>query len=163
VKHIIKTTIFIYIHFLFFSCSSSSINDNKNQQNETNNDLAKIVSVTTSGNENKYSFSVGILSPDTGCNQYADWWEVISEDGKLIYRRILVHSHIDEQPFVRSGGDVAIKKDQIIIVRVHMNNSGYSLITFKGSVANGFSEFKTVNKFVDDLANQEPLPTGCAF
>jgi hypothetical protein len=162
-KYIIKTAIFFYIHFLFLSCSSSSINDTKNQQNEQSNELAKIVSVTTSGSENKYTFSVGILSPDTDCNQYADWWEVISEDGKLIYRRILVHSHIDEQPFVRSGGDVTIKKDQVVIVRVHMNNSGYSSITFKGSVANGYSEFKTVNNFADNLANLEPLPKGCAF
>ena len=128
-----------------------------------NNSTAKIVSVTTSGSENKYNFSVGISSPDKGCDQYANWWEVISEDGELIYRRILTHSHVNEQPFIRSGGDVSIKKDEIVIIRVHMNSSGYSLIAFRGSVTSGFNEFKTEENFAASLANQAPLPTGCAF
>jgi hypothetical protein len=135
----------------------------QNIQNESNNDSAKVVSVTVSGDENKYNFSVGISSPDKGCKQYANWWEVITDDGLLVYRRILAHSHVDEQPFVRSGGDVPIGQDQIVIIRVHMNTSGYSSKTFKGSVANGFSEFITAMDFADDLANQDPLPSGCAF
>ena len=128
-----------------------------------NNSTAKIVSVTTSGSENKYNFSVGISSPDKGCDQYANWWEVISEDGELIYRRILAHSHVNEQPFIRSGGDVPIHKDQIVIIRVHMNTSGYSSFAFRGSVTSGFNEFKTEENFAASLANQAPLPTGCAF
>jgi len=128
-----------------------------------NNSTAKIVSVTTSGSENKYNFSVGISSPDKGCDQYANWWEVISEDGELIYRRILAHSHVNEQPFIRSGGDVSIKKDEIVIIRVHMNTSGYSSIAFRGSVTSGFNEFKIEENFAASLANKAPLPTGCAF
>jgi len=81
----------------------------------------------------------------------------------LIYRRILGHSHVNEQPFVRSGGKVNIKKDQVIIIRVHMNNSGYSVNTFKGSINNGFSVFETATNFANNLASQNPLPTGCAF
>jgi hypothetical protein len=70
-KYIIKTAIFFYIHFLFLSCSSSSINDTKNQQNEQSNELAKIVSVTTSGSENKYTFSVGIMNyPEAEPSRY---------------------------------------------------------------------------------------------
>ncbi len=81
------------------------------------NAKAEIVSVVVSGNENGYSFSVGIKSPDTGCDQYADWWEIISEDGNLVYRRVLAHSHVDEQPFVRSGGPVAVTKEQTVYIR----------------------------------------------
>jgi len=150
----------LYFSILLFSCSNSSDNDSSKDISEN---TAKIVSVTTSGNENNYSFNVGILSPDTGCSQYANWWEVITEGGDLIYRRILGHSHVNEQPFVRSGGSVKIKEDQIVIVRLHMNNTKYSVNTYKGSILKGFSPFKTIDKFATELENQDPLPTGCAF
>jgi hypothetical protein len=104
-----------------------------------------------------------VRSPDKGCNQYANWWEVLSENGELIYRRILGHSHVNEQPFTRSGGSVTISKDQVVIVRAHMNTSGYGTKTFKGSVSNGFTAFETEQNFANDLANQEPLPSSCAF
>ena len=153
----LTTTLFALI--LMISCGSS----NNNQEQNQNNKLAKIVSVDVSGSENAFTFSVGVSSPDTGCDQYSNWWEVISENGELMYRRILAHSHVNEQPFVRSGGSVNIVNDQVVIVRVHMNTSGYSTKTFKGSVNNGFTAFDTEQNFATDLATQNPLPNGCAF
>lgn len=157
-----KLTFLFYFSILFFSCSNTTDEIVDPPINPGNNS-AKIVSVKSTGVENNYNFSVGILSPDKGCSQYANWWEVISENGDLIYRRILGHSHVNEQPFVRSGGSVKISKDQTVIVRLHMNNSGYSINTYKGSVSKGFYSFKTANDFALDLANNSPLPTGCAF
>jgi len=124
---------------------------------------ANIVSVSVSGSEDNYTFSVGIKSPDTGCRQYADWWEVISKEGELIYRRILAHSHVGEQPFVRSGGKVKIKKQQTVFVRAHMNNSGYEGEVFKGSVENGFVKTEIDKTFGADLESISPQPVGCAF
>ena len=124
---------------------------------------ASIVSVSVSGNEGNYTFNVGISSPDTGCKQYANWWEVISEDGKLIKRRILGHSHVNEQPFVRSDSGIQIKNNQIVIVRGHMNTSGYGTIVFKGSVKTGFSKTTLDKKFASNLSTVTPLPTSCAF
>ncbi len=147
--------------------STSCKEDNGTSTNETPNidatALAEIVSVVVSGEESKYTFNVGIKSPDKGCNQYADWWEVISEDGTLIYRRILAHSHVDEQPFVRSGGGVNSTKDQIVYVRAHMNTSGYGTKVFKGNVVNGFQESTLDKTFATTLETVEPLPNGCAF
>lgn len=124
---------------------------------------AAVVSVAATAVGENYTFSVGVLSPDTGCDQYANWWEVVSEDGTLMYRRILAHSHVNEQPFVRSGSTMNINANQEVIVRVHMNTTGYSVKGYKGSVANGFSEFLISEDFASELANQSPQPNGCAF
>ena len=124
---------------------------------------AKIVSVAVSGEATSYTFNVGISSPDTGCDQYANWWEVITVDGVLLYRRILGHSHVDEQPFVRSGGSINATEDQILIIRPHMNNLGYGTQVYKGSVNSGFSEMIIETTFASNLAEEEPLPSGCDF
>ncbi|QCW99083.1 hypothetical protein FGM00_02730 [Aggregatimonas sangjinii] len=124
---------------------------------------AAVTKVEVSGDENAYTFSVTIASPDTGCTQYADWWEVVDLEGNLIYRRILTHSHVDEQPFTRSGGTVAISETTEVFVRAHMNNSGYGSTAQRGSVANGFSAAELDSDFAAALQEQAPLPDGCAF
>ncbi|PHS64681.1 MAG: hypothetical protein COB12_07980 [Flavobacterium sp.] len=150
---------------LFISCNSSDdpVISDEIEIIETT-EQAEVVSISVSGNENSYNFSVGILSPDTGCEQYANWWEIISEDGsELIYRRILGHSHVNEQPFVRSGGLVEISANQTVIIRAHMNTSSFGIKVYKGTVASDFSAFTLDDNFAINLELQDPLPTGCAF
>ena len=154
------------------SCNDTTPNPgnmNESEQMDTEDSmsevdsLAKIISVSITGIENEYTFSVGISSPDTGCDQYADWWEILSEDGILIYRRILGHSHVNEQPFIRSGGDVSITPDQKVIVRAHMNNAGNGLETYQGSVTEGFEMVTIESGFADHVESQEPQPGDCSF
>ena len=76
---------------------------------------------------------------------------VITPDGKLLYRRILAHSHVNEQPFERSGGPIAIAPDETVIVRAHMHPSSYGTQAMQGSPANGFEVIT------------EPQPDPCAF
>ena len=125
--------------------------------------MADVVALKATGSPNAYQFSVGIESPDTGCDQYADWWEVLSEDGRLLYRRVLDHSHVDEQPFVRSGGPVAIDADTVVWVRAHMNTTGYGGKALKGSVASGFQTADLDPGFAAGAAAEPPQPSGCAF
>jgi hypothetical protein len=124
---------------------------------------ADVIGVQASGAPGAYSFNVTIKSPDTGCQQYTDWWEVVSEDGKLLYRRVLLHSHVDEQPFTRSGGPVPIQSNTVVWVRAHMNTSGYGAAAFKGSVKTGFKPAVPAAGFAAALAKQAPLPEGCNF
>lgn len=124
---------------------------------------ADVIGVQVSGTPGAYQFNVTIRSPDTGCQQYADWWEVVSEDGKLLYRRVLLHSHVDEQPFTRSGGPVPIQADTVVWVRAHMNAAGYGGTAFKGSVNAGFKQTLPDAAFAADLARQAPTPDGCDF
>lgn len=125
--------------------------------------LGEVVSVSVTGTSGHYNFSVGISSPDTGCDQYANWWEVITPDGKLIYRRILLHSHVNEQPFTRSGRVVQINADTEVIVRMHMNTTGYSSKVFKGSINAGFESITVDSEFAKHLEYKRPLPERCAF
>ena len=155
---------------LYLSCSASNEIQTpaimENQEETTPVDiegLARVTDVSVSGETNNYNFSVTIASPDTGCDQYADWWEVFTEDGTLIYRRILAHSHVNEQPFTRGGGGVAIGPDDVVYIRAHMNNTGYGTEVFKGSVSGGFVADELAQDFATDLATQDPLPSGCAF
>ena len=122
-----------------------------------------VQNVTSTGQENNYSLNVTLASPDTGCDQYADWWEIVTESGELIYRRILTHSHVNEQPFTRSGSNINITADQIVIIRGHVNNLGYGTTVFKGSINTGFETEILEEGFASSLSESEPLPTGCAF
>lgn len=125
--------------------------------------FADVLSVQVSGNPGAYQFAVEVASPDTGCEQYADWWEVFSEDGQLLYRRILLHSHAGEQPFVRSGGSVDIAADDVVYVRAHMNTVGYGGLVMKGSVQDGFKPAEVEAGFGSGLERVLPQPEGCAF
>ena len=124
---------------------------------------ANVQSVQVSGEPGAYQFAVEISSPDSGCEQYADWWEIVSEDGQLLYRRILLHSHVDEQPFTRSGGPVDIAADTAVYVRAHMNTLGYGGVVMKGTVQGGFEPAEVEAGFGSDLERIPPQPEDCAF
>lgn len=152
----------VYLSLLYFLLL---VNCNSTVSDNTDTTYADVVSVKVSGNEGNYTFAATLKSPDKGCTQYANWWEVISTEGRLIYRRILAHSHVNEQPFTRSGGPVNITDDSVVIVRAHMQPSGYGSgeIAMKGSVKAGFSEYEIGEDFAATLEDQDPLPSGCAF
>ena len=124
---------------------------------------AEIVDVVPTGEANNYTFAVTVRSPDTGCERYADWWEVITAEGELLDRRVLLHSHVDEQPFTRTGGTVAVDPKQEIIVRVHMSDRGYSPLALRGTVEAGFTAVTLPATYYPDLAERSPLPSDCAF
>lgn len=160
----------LLVFVLWLSCCASDattgIEEEAQDQQDPSETLKGVASVTglsVTGQENQYNFSVEITSDDLGCQQYADWWEVIDLDGNLMYRRILAHSHVNEQPFTRSGGPVAISEDAQVYIRAHMNTTGYGEQVYKGSVKEGFSPTDLETVFAADLANEAPLPNGCAF
>ncbi len=153
---------------MLFCCSTDKISADE-QEALADSDIAskeggaKTTLVEISGEENAYRFNVTVSSPDTGCEQYADWWEVIDTDGNLLFRRILAHSHVGEQPFSRSGGPIAISGNTEVYIRAHMNNLGYGDSVLKGSVEKGFEPIRLDAEFAEALASENPLPEGCAF
>jgi hypothetical protein len=63
------------------------------------------------------TFHVSLRHDDTGWDHYANQWEILTPDRKLIARRVLYHPHVDEQPFTRSLSGVKIPPgiDRVIV------------------------------------------------
>jgi hypothetical protein len=127
-----------------------------------------VVAVRATGDAGAYTLFVTLASDETGCGQYADWWEVVDPSGELRYRRVLTHSHPDDQPFERSGGPVPIAADEEVVVRGHLHvdggGGGYVGEALRGTVAGGFAPWADAPEgFAAGLASDPPLPEGCLF
>ena len=108
-----------------------------------------------------YSIYATVKSSDKDCNHYVNWWEAVSEDGKLLYRFVLAHPHSREQPFNRGGSTKSINDDTVFYVRAHMHPFGYSNKGMKGSVKTGFEPVEIPEGFAANLANEGELSSYC--
>ena len=73
------------------------------------------------------NFTVTLEHADEGWNHYADQWDVLTLDGKLLKSRVLHHPHVDEQPFTRSLSGVRIASDvKQVKIRARDSKHGYS-------------------------------------
>ena len=73
------------------------------------------------------TFSVTLEHADTGWEHYANQWDVVTLDGKLLKSRVLYHPHVDEQPFTRSLGGVSIPQEiKQVKIRAKDLKHGYS-------------------------------------
>ena len=125
--------------------------------------LADVIDVSFTGNSGDYSLSATVAGPDIGCESYADWLEAVSKDGELLTRRVLLHSHVDEQPFTRSVGGLHVQPNDTVIIRAHMSVGGYGGTVMRGTVSDGFTAAEVPPDFASDLETQVALPTDCAF
>ena len=83
------------------------------------------VNVTETG-PNTYRFDVTVRHGDTGWDHYADRWEVLGPDGKIMATRVLLHPHVSEQPFTRSLTGIKIPPSiSQVTVRAHDKVHGY--------------------------------------
>jgi len=73
-----------------------------------------------------WSFAVTVKHADSGWSHYADNFEILGPDGTLLGRRVLVHPHVNEQPFTRSLGGVKIPEDvKKVHIRAHDKVHGF--------------------------------------
>ncbi len=78
--------------------------------------------------DGRWTFYVTVAHPDTGWEDYADGWDVIAPDGTVLkanpgdpFTRLLLHPHVEEQPFTRSQGNISIPP-QVTQVRVRAHD-----------------------------------------
>ncbi|WP_159589832.1 hypothetical protein [Chelativorans xinjiangense] len=73
-----------------------------------------------------YRFDVTVAHADEGWDHHADQWEVLDEDGTVLATRVLAHPHVDEQPFARSLGGVAVSDGvRHVVVRARDSVHGH--------------------------------------
>ena len=61
-----------------------------------------------------YRFTVTVKHDDESWEHFAKAWEILDLEGNILGARILLHPHIDEQPFTRSLSGIVIKYIQLI-------------------------------------------------
>jgi hypothetical protein len=77
-------------------------------------------------------FDVTVRSVDRGWDYYADAFEVLAPDGRLLGRRELLHPHETEQPFTRELNGVRIPPGiHEVTVRARHKPRGYDGATRK--------------------------------
>jgi len=82
---------------------------------------ADVVAATASQESSgTWRFRVTVRHDDTGWDHYADRWDVVAPDGRILGTRVLLHPHEDEQPFTRALGGVVVPDDvDRVTVRAH--------------------------------------------
>lgn len=88
---------------------------------------ADVVAVTVAREApGSYRFDVTLRHADAGWDHYANAWEVVGPDGRVLGKRVLLHPHVDQQPFTRSLSGVVIPADvRRVTLRAHDSVHGY--------------------------------------
>jgi hypothetical protein len=63
---------------------------------------ADVVEVRASCRAERCRFAVTVRHADKGWEHYANAFEIVDADGKVLATRTLHHPHVDEQPFTRT-------------------------------------------------------------
>jgi hypothetical protein len=98
---------------------------------EANADVLHVKAVQAAGGT--WTFHVTVRHPDSGWEDYADGWDVLTPDGIVLkpdpaspFTRLLLHPHENEQPFTRGQSGIAIPPDVTQVrVRAHDLVDGY--------------------------------------
>ncbi|MFV2038530.1 MAG: hypothetical protein ACC646_13155, partial [Paracoccaceae bacterium] len=84
-----------------------------------------------------WSFAATISHPEPGWEHYADGWEVLDMNGASLGLRVLVHPHVNEQPFTRSlSGVVIAPGTRQVQIRASDNVDGWTSDLFLLSLQN---------------------------
>lgn len=91
-----------------------------------------IVDVKLEKQRANWVFHVTLKHADTGWEHYADAWRVVTQSGDVLGTRTLHHPHVNEQPFTRSLGNVAIPANtKMVFIEAHDKVHGWSKKKYK--------------------------------
>ena len=100
-------------------------------------DDASIEAVKVRNDGATWTFSVTLRHDDTGWDDHADGWRVVGADGTELGLRILVHPHVNEQPFTRSQTGITIPEGVTqVFVEARTNTEGWGAVRFPVDLLN---------------------------
>lgn len=76
--------------------------------------------------DKSWRIAVTLKHEDTGWDHYANEWQVLAPDNKILATRTLYHPHVNEQPFTRNISGVKIPED-ITTVRIIARDTVHDL------------------------------------
>lgn len=65
--------------------------------------------------DNTWSFAVSLKHDDEGWDHYANEWQVLAPNSKILATRTLYHPHVNEQPFTRGTSGVKIPTEMTTV------------------------------------------------
>jgi len=121
----VQLFILLLTGIIFQACSSQSnsfkiTEDLILPMNSANADVTYVKAVQS--DNGSWTFYVTVSHPDTGWEDYLNGWDVVTEDGTILkpnpdspFTRLLLHPHVDEQPFTRSQSSIEIPTGATIV------------------------------------------------
>lgn len=87
---------------------------------------ADVVQARASCRGGSCDFRVSVRHEDEGWDHYADRFEVLDSEGRVLGTRVLRHPHVAEQPFTRGLSGVEIPRGTSTVrIRAHDSVHGY--------------------------------------
>ena len=82
--------------------------------------------------EGYWLVSVTLKHADSGWDHYADRWRLVDSQNKVLGERVLLHPHVDEQPFTRSLSRVEIPASlSTVYIEAHDKLAGWAPMRLK--------------------------------
>ena len=89
-------------------------------------DPARIVAAEARTSGGGWSVSVTLRHGDTGWDDYADGWRIVTADGTILATRPLAHPHVTEQPFTRSLSGLDLPAGTPLYIESSTSVTGWS-------------------------------------
>ena len=96
--------------------------------NTTYADDVKIIAADfQSSNGNFWTVNVTLQHDDKGWDHYADRWQIVDSESRVLGNRVLHHPHVHEQPFTRGIGSIMLPEGVTsVFIEAHDKLHGWS-------------------------------------
>lgn len=97
-------------------------------------------------NNSNWNINVTLKHKDSGWGHFANAWQIEDLDGNVLASRVLMHPHVDEQPFTRGLVGIRIPENlSTVIVKARDSQHGWSKHIIKIDLKNVVNNYLKVH------------------